>query len=334
MPFVRGRVAPRPADSREAARRSTTRSGSQPGGRARSTTRTAGRRFTATSSRRTSCSTKARPSLADFGIALAVKEAGGNRLTETGLTLGTPQYMSPEQATGERELDARSDVYALGAVLYEMLAGEPPFTGAHGAGDHRQAADRATRPRFAWCGTPCPRGSTPRWRRRWPRCRPTGSPPQRNLPRRSPPETGPPNRSVDARGQCARSSRPDCSLPRWPSGGSPLAAIGERPSSPFLTAVPTQLTTSGRATFGVLSPDGALVAYREEHCGGRTSVGEISWSGRSMVRDRSHSSQAGHRAFPAAWSPDGRWVLTWMRTSRTGVYPGPISCHSGAAPRA
>ena len=67
--------------------------------------------------------------LADFGIALAVKEAGGHRLTETGLSIGTPQYMSPEQATAERQLDARSDVYSLGAVLYEMLAGEPPFTG-------------------------------------------------------------------------------------------------------------------------------------------------------------------------------------------------------------
>jgi tRNA A-37 threonylcarbamoyl transferase component Bud32 len=67
--------------------------------------------------------------VADFGIALAVKQAGGARLTQTGLSLGTPQYMSPEQATGERDLDARSDVYALGAVSYEMLAGEAPFTG-------------------------------------------------------------------------------------------------------------------------------------------------------------------------------------------------------------
>jgi TolB-like protein len=68
-------------------------------------------------------------SVADFGIARAVSLAGGERLTETGLALGTPHYMSPEQATGDRAIDARSDIYALGCVLYEMLAGEPPFTG-------------------------------------------------------------------------------------------------------------------------------------------------------------------------------------------------------------
>ena len=68
--------------------------------------------------------------VADFGIALAVQSAGGARMTQTGLSLGTPQYMSPEQAMGERVIDARSDVYALGAVTYEMLAGDPPFTGS------------------------------------------------------------------------------------------------------------------------------------------------------------------------------------------------------------
>jgi eukaryotic-like serine/threonine-protein kinase len=67
--------------------------------------------------------------VADFGIAQAIDAAGGERLTETGLALGTPAYMSPEQATGQREVDGRSDLYSLACVLYELLAGEPPFTG-------------------------------------------------------------------------------------------------------------------------------------------------------------------------------------------------------------
>ncbi len=71
-----------------------------------------------------------RAQVADFGIALAVSSAGGGtRMTETGMSLGTPHYMSPEQAMGEREISAKSDIYALGCVLYEMLVGEPPFTG-------------------------------------------------------------------------------------------------------------------------------------------------------------------------------------------------------------
>jgi len=69
------------------------------------------------------------PMVADFGIALAVSTAGRERLTETGLSLGTPAYMSPEQASSEPRLDGRSDQYSLACVLYEMLAGEPPYTG-------------------------------------------------------------------------------------------------------------------------------------------------------------------------------------------------------------
>ncbi len=68
--------------------------------------------------------------VADFGIALAVQQAGGQRMTQTGLSLGTPQYMAPEQAMGEKQIDARADIYALGTVLYEMLTGDPPFTGS------------------------------------------------------------------------------------------------------------------------------------------------------------------------------------------------------------
>jgi len=68
--------------------------------------------------------------VADFGIARAASAAGAGRLTQTGMAIGTPVYMSPEQSVGEGELDGRSDLYALGSVLYEMLAGEPPYTGS------------------------------------------------------------------------------------------------------------------------------------------------------------------------------------------------------------
>jgi serine/threonine protein kinase/Tol biopolymer transport system component len=71
-----------------------------------------------------------RPMVADFGIALALSAAAGGRMTETGLSLGTPHYMSPEQATAEKEITGRSDIYSLGCVLYEMLTGTPPHVGA------------------------------------------------------------------------------------------------------------------------------------------------------------------------------------------------------------
>jgi serine/threonine-protein kinase len=83
--------------------------------------------------------------VADFGIARAIDEAGGEKLTATGIALGTPEYMSPEQAAGRRDLDGRSDLYSLGCVLYEMLAGDPPFTGPAESvvGQHLTAEPRA-----------------------------------------------------------------------------------------------------------------------------------------------------------------------------------------------
>jgi serine/threonine-protein kinase len=71
-----------------------------------------------------------RAMVADFGIALAVSAGAGGRMTETGLSLGTPHYMSPEQATADRHVTSRSDIYSLGCVLFEMLTGEPPHTGS------------------------------------------------------------------------------------------------------------------------------------------------------------------------------------------------------------
>jgi eukaryotic-like serine/threonine-protein kinase len=87
--------------------------------------------------------------VADFGIALAVSSAGGTRITETGMSLGTPHYMSPEQAMGEREITARSDIYALGCVTYEMLIGDPPFTGSTAQAIVARVLTEAPRPMTA-----------------------------------------------------------------------------------------------------------------------------------------------------------------------------------------
>src|SRR5258708_5325012 len=87
--------------------------------------------------------------LADFGIA-RVCSTGGETVTEVGLTLGTPEYMSPEQAAGERDLTSRSDLYSLACVVYEMLAGQPPISGTSsraGLPTHGSAAAPPLRPR-------------------------------------------------------------------------------------------------------------------------------------------------------------------------------------------
>ena len=84
-----------------------------------------------------------RPLIADFGIALAVGAAGGGRMTETGLSLGTPFYMSPEQATGEQFVGPATDTYTLGAVLYEMLTGDPPYMGSTAQAVHARSSKSA-----------------------------------------------------------------------------------------------------------------------------------------------------------------------------------------------
>ena len=93
----------------------------------------------------------------DLGLAKALTEAGGKKLTDTGITVGTPAYMSPEQGAGSRELDQRSDLYSLATVLYEMLAGDPPFAGVNGrAVLARKAADPVPRLRTVRPDVPPP----------------------------------------------------------------------------------------------------------------------------------------------------------------------------------
>jgi len=93
----------------------------------------------------------------DFGLAKALTLAGGRKLTDTGITVGTPAYMSPEQGAGSKELDARSDLYSLATVLYEMLAGDPPFAGVNAqAVLARKAADPVPRLRTVRPDVPPP----------------------------------------------------------------------------------------------------------------------------------------------------------------------------------
>ena len=124
------------------------------------------------------------PVVADFGIALAVGAGGGSRLTETGLSVGTPYYMSPEQATGDQGVGPASDIYALACVLYEMLVGEAPYLGNTAqavlgkiiAGDPVSATSIAPRFRRTW---------TRRSGVRWKSCRRIVSLPHRRSAGRS-----------------------------------------------------------------------------------------------------------------------------------------------------
>ena len=259
--------------------------------------------------------------LADFGIALAVKEAGGNRVTETGLSLGTPQYMSPEQATGDRQLDVRTDVYSLGAVLYEMLAGEPPHTGATAqVVIAKLMTERPTRLRVV---------------------------------RDTVPETVdvavaralakiPADRFSSAAAFVTALSRPEPTSHLWPSnrkgaragrwaaaaalialGALGIAYLGRSHSGP---PVPdyrrVQLTTSGEAHTPVLSPDGSQVAYAAREC---PEGGACVWS--IVVRETASGVErpiigdlveAGIRR----WSPNGLWLL-YQTLSPGGTYTVP-----------
>ena len=265
--------------------------------------------------------------LADFGIALAVSEAGGNRLTETGLSLGTPQYMSPEQATGDRQLDARSDVYSLGAVLYEMLAGEPPVTGPTAqamiaklmterpvhlrvvrssvpeAVDAAvaKALDKTPADRFASAGDfarALERPDRHRHRRRADVAAGAAPAP----PARGDPRGGTPGRLVAAGAYVAAGRR----------------APPPKPAESFALRDRTQLTFSGAVFVSAVSPDGKQLAYVTHNCG----AGGCSYA----VDLQDVGGTATHRVLDGATAAYG---LEWSPDRRNLMFIGTINRHWG-----
>jgi tRNA A-37 threonylcarbamoyl transferase component Bud32 len=242
--------------------------------------------------------------LADFGIALAVQAAGGERLTETGLSIGTPAYMSPEQATGERNLDARSDVFSLGVVVYEMLAGEAPYTGPSAKAVIAKVA--LAQPTALTVVRPGVMAHV-------------DAAVQHALQKSPADRFATPHEFVAALERPAAVSRVgERRLLRWGAAAVTAALVltvgrrwfrsGDRPTSETRPEA-TQLTFTGNADVPALSPDGKRVAYVSRDCaadGGCSSSILISDIGGSAVlpavRGRGWIDDI-------EWTADGRFLL-------------------------
>jgi len=257
--------------------------------------------------------------LADFGIALAVREAGGGRLTETGISLGTPSYMSPEQATGDRAVDGRSDVYSLAAVLYEMIGGESPVTGATAqAMIAKLLTERPTSLRVV---------------------RDTVSQSLDAAVMRGLAKT-PADRFKSA-GEFVRAAEAGrtAAIPRaGPVRSHPLligllavlalglagyAAFGRKPAGlPFDGAIMTRVTNSSRAAAALPSPDGRQLAYADERCDAQgcrldLMIRELDGEGVATIASEPRTGK-----IPMAWSPDSRWLAFLAIDLATQSYRG------------
>ena len=260
--------------------------------------------------------------LADFGIALAIKEAGGNRLTQTGLSLGTPQYMSPEQATGDRGIDARSDVYSLAAVLYEMLAGEPPVTGSSAQSmiaklmtetpTHLRVLRNTVSPELdaavakALSKTPADRFNT----------------------------AGEFSRALDVKSSStgttasAAVAKP-ANRRRQAIGAVTVVAIAAaltavamrpKPSAPASLGTRTQLTSTGAVLTPAISPDGKQLAFLTRQCKPASCTVSVVVQdvGGTTTRTLLDGATAG---YGLEWSPDRRnLIFAGTLASRSGAY--------------
>jgi serine/threonine-protein kinase len=241
--------------------------------------------------------------LADFGIATAVTEAGGTRLTESGVSLGTPQYMSPEQATGDRAPDSRSDVYSVAAVLYEMLAGEPPHSGATiQAVIAKLLTERPTRLRVI-------RDTIPE------SVDTAVAKALEKLP-------GDRYASADdfARALATPGGRrlPFVHSRRWVpiALGGAVATVAALAAAFMVTrkAAPTppdrvQLTFTGNAMAASLSPDGARLAFGEKQCDGAGYCTYQVVIQDTDGRNRLVVSRNATHVFRTAWTPDGHYLV-------------------------
>jgi serine/threonine-protein kinase len=240
------------------------------------------------------------PVVADFGIALAAASAGRERLTETGLSLGTPAYMSPEQASAEQRLDGRSDQYSLACVVYEMLAGEPPYTGS--------TAQAIIAKRLS---EPVPKLGTLRQV-------PAGveAAVTRALAKR------PADRFGSVAEFAAALERPVAPPKRFGTrrmaallggvavlGGMALLAWLFRPAPPPQAMVTTQITFTGKATFPALSPDGKSVAY--------VSGNRALWVQRLDGGEALMLVPPVRFAFGPRWTADGRAIVVVMMPDST-----------------
>jgi hypothetical protein len=257
--------------------------------------------------------------LADFGIALAVKEAGGNRLTETGLSLGTPQYMSPEQATGDRLLDARSDLYSLAAVLYEMLAGEPPVTGPSAqAMIAKLMTERPTHLRVVRPSVPeAVDAAVARALDKTPADRfASAGEFARALEVKSQPATAP---AGSRRGLASVIAAGAVVLAVGLGAFVAAGRFGQRGPA-FVLRDRTQLTFSGAVYASAISADGKQLAYITHHCGDRGCAYSLDLQ--DVGGTATHRILEGaSAAYGLEWSPDRRnliFVGTWR--GRWGYY--------------
>jgi hypothetical protein len=258
--------------------------------------------------------------LTDFGIALAVKEAGGMRLTQTGLSLGTPQYMSPEQATGDRGVDIRSDVYSLAAVLYEMLAGEPPVGGGSAqAMIAKLMTEKPTRVRVIRDTVPLSvDNAIDRALSKTPADRfATAEDFVRALEAPAETETGA-SKGKGKRGLLAAAA----AVVALAGGAGAWALLGggSTPETRATLGQKTQLTVAGGVRVPAISPDGKQLAYLTRQCdGGHCTYSVVVQDvGGTTTRDILDGATA---AYYLGWSPDRRNLLfNGTVDSRYGTY--------------